>query len=603
VRYKENNRTISNIYKHKLMDIEMEDIASLLKYSNSLNVLYVEDNDALRTETTNLLKNFFLTLDTAEDGIQGIELHNKNRYDLIISDIVMPNLDGISMIKKIKEENGNQKFILLSAYDETHYFLDAITLGIDGYLVKPLQLNTVVSIFKKVSKDIKIAKEHELYQDKLRELVDTQTKTIQKTIQENAQQLIKNSRIDTLTGLLNHAVLQKDILTDENFAVILFNIVRFDAINKIYGYEYGDEVLKKTASKIDSLLPENANLYRIGCDEFVCILKDYTIYQPQNFAQIVIDFFKTDITLDNDIKIQVNLSVGISDSSNKNSILNAKIALQEAKKKNISQNTFSEKSEFISSQKETILWMYKIKDALKKDQIEPFFQPIINNSTLKVEKYEALARIILPLEDGGIEIITPNQFIEAARLTGLITDVTRRIISKSFETFSSLSYSFSINITADDLMSEYLGDFLLTQSNIHNVNPNRVIIEILENLTAFSDEKILKQLNGLKKRGFRLAVDDFGTENSNFSRLLDINADCIKIDGKFIKNINHDKKSEKIVQAIIFMADKIGAKVIAEFVHNKDVFTMVQSLGVHYSQGYYFSKPLQAKDLKKGEFN
>ena len=603
MRYKENNRTISNIYKHKLMDIEMEDIASLLKYSNSLNVLYVEDNDALRTETTNLLKNFFLTLDTAEDGIQGIELHNKNRYDLIISDIVMPNLDGISMIKKIKEENGNQKFILLSAYDETHYFLDAITLGIDGYLVKPLQLNTVVSIFKKVSKDIKIAKEHELYQDKLRELVDTQTKTIQKTIQENAQQLIKNSRIDTLTGLLNHAVLQKDILTDENFAVILFNIVRFDAINKIYGYEYGDEVLKKTASKIDSLLPENANLYRIGCDEFVCILKDYTIYQPQNFAQIVIDFFKTDITLDNDIKIQVNLSVGISDSSNKNSILNAKIALQEAKKKNISQNTFSEKSEFISSQKETILWMYKIKDALKKDQIEPFFQPIINNSTLKVEKYEALARIILPLEDGGIEIITPNQFIEAARLTGLITDVTRRIISKSFETFSSLSYSFSINITADDLMSEYLGDFLLTQSNIHNVNPNRVIIEILENLTAFSDEKILKQLNGLKKRGFRLAVDDFGTENSNFSRLLDINADCIKIDGKFIKNINHDKKSEKIVQAIIFMADKIGAKVIAEFVHNKDVFTMVQSLGVHYSQGYYFSKPLQAKDLKKGEFN
>jgi len=577
----------------------MEDIASLLKYSNSLNVLYVEDNDALRTETTNLLRNFFLTLDTAEDGLQGIELNSKNKYDLIISDIVMPNLDGISMIKKIKEENSNQKFILLSAYDETHYFLDAITLGIDGYLVKPLQLNTVISIFKKVSKDIKIAKEHELYQDKLHELVDTQTKTIQKTIQENAQKLIENSRIDTLTGLLNHAVLQKDITTDKNFAVILFNIVRFDAINKIYGYKYGDEVLKKTASKIDSLLPENADLYRIGCDEFVCILKSYTIYQPQNFAQIVIDFFKTDITLDNDIKIQVNLSVGISDSSNKNSILNAKIALQEAKKNNLSQNTFSEKSEFITSQKETILWMHKIKDALKKDQIEPFFQPIINNSTLKVEKYEALARIILPLENGGTEIITPNKFIEAARLTGLITDVTRRIISKSFETFSSLSYSFSINITADDLMNEYLEDFLLKQSNIHNVNPNRVIIEILENLTAFSDEKILRQLNGLKKRGFRLAVDDFGTENSNFSRLLDVNADCIKIDGKFIKNINRDEKSKKIVQAIIFMADKIGAKVIAEFVHNEDVFATVRNLGVDYSQGYYFSRPLQAKDLKK----
>jgi len=573
----------------------MEDIASLLTHSSSLNVLYVEDNELLRSETTNLLKNFFSNLDTAEDGLQGIELNSKNKYDLVISDIVMPNLDGIAMIKKIKTENSNQKFVLLSAYDETHYFLDAISLGIDGYLVKPLQLDTVISLFKKVSKDIKIAKEHDFYQDKLHELVDTQTKTIQK----NALKIIENSKIDTLTGLLNHTVLHRDIKTSEKFAILLFNIDRFDAINKIYGYKYGDEVLQKTASQINSLLPDNANLYRIGCDEFICILKSYTNYQPQNFAQIVIDFFKTDMILDDNIKVQVKLSVGISDSNNENSILNAKIALQEARETNISQNTFSEKSEFITSQKETIVWMHKIKDALKKDQIQPFFQPIINNYTLKIEKYEALARIILPKDDGATEIITPNKFIEAARLTGLITDVTRRIISKSFETFSSLSYDFSVNITADDLMNDYLEDFLLEQSNIHNINPNRVIIEVLENLTASNNEKILRQLNGLKRSGFRLAIDDFGTENSNFSRLLDINADCIKIDGKFIKNIDSDEKSKKIVQAIIFMADKIGAKVIAEFVHNEDVFETVQTLGVHYSQGYYFSKPLQAKDLSK----
>jgi len=571
----------------------MEDISSLLKHSSSLNVLYVEDNELLRTETTTLLKNFFSTIDTAEDGLQGIELNSKKKYDLVITDIVMPNIDGISMIKEFKKVDSNQKFVLLSAYDETHYFLDAISLGVDGYLVKPLQLATVIDVFKKISKDINIIKENELYQEKLHELVETQTITIKK----NAQKLIENSRIDSLTNLFNHTVLHEDIASTDKFAIILFNINRFDSINKIYGYKYGDSVLIKTASHINSLLPKNAKLYRIGCDEFVCMLKYYTEHQPQNFAKLVIDFFKEEIILDNGINIQVNLSVGISDSNNENSVLNAKIALQEARNTNISQNTFNEESEFITSQKETIEWMHKIKYALKKDQIHPFFQPIINNSTMKIEKYEALARIILPLEDGSSEIITPNRFIEAARLTGLITDVTRRIISKSFKTFSSLSYDFSINITADDLMHDYLKDFLIEQANIYNINPNRVIIEVLENLTASNNEKILNQLDGLKRSGFRLAIDDFGTENSNFSRLLDINADCIKIDGKFIKNIDSDEKSKKIVQAIIFMADKIGAKVIAEFVHNKDVFQTVQNLGAHYSQGYYFSEPLQAKDL------
>ena len=571
----------------------MEEISSLLKDSKSLNVLYVEDNELLRTETQVLLKNFFLNLDTAEDGAQGIEMNRQNEYDLIITDIVMPNLDGISMIKEIKQGDSNQRFVVLSAYDETHYFLDAISIGVDGYLIKPLQLNSVLNVFKKVSKDIKVIKENSIYQDKLHELVDTQTKTIQ----QNAQKLIESSRIDTLTGLLNNTMLHKDIESNEDFALILFNIIRFDSINKIYGYKYGDEVLRKTASSIHSLLPENATLYRLGCDEFACIIKNPTNYQPQNFSQIVIDFFTTDITLDDDINVQVNLSIGISDSSDKNSVLNAKIALQEARKTNINQNTFSEESEFIASQKETIVWMHKIKDALKKDQIEPFFQPIINNKNLKIEKYEALARIILPQENGETEVITPNKFIEAARLTGLITDVTRRVISKAFKTFSTLPYDFSINITADDLMDNYLEEFLLEQVRIYKVNPNRVIIEVLENLTASNNEKILKQLENLKLSGFQIAIDDFGTENSNFSRLLDINADCIKIDGKFIKNINTDEKSKKIVQAIIFMAEKIGAKVIAEFVHNKDVFDTVRSLGVDHSQGYYFSPPLKDIDL------
>ena len=230
--------------------------------------------------------------------------------------------------------------------------------------------------------------------------------------------------------------------------------------------------------------------------------------------------------------------------------------------------------------------MNKIQKSIAEDNIIPFFQPIINNKTKKIEKYECLARI----EDNGV-FVSPYHFMEAAKETRMISFITKNMIKHACLKFAKTKYEFSINITNDDLSLGYLEEFLLRITAIYNIEPSRIVLELLEDISSLSKGTILKQLSSLKNIGFKLAVDDFGSESSNFSRLLEFNPDYLKIDGVFIKNILSDKKSQIITKGIVSIAHQMGIKVIAEYIHNQDVQDKVEKLGIDYSQGYLHGIP------------
>ena len=165
------------------------------------------------------------------------------------------------------------------------------------------------------------------------------------------------------------------------------------------------------------------------------------------------------------------------------------------------------------------------------------------------------------------------------------------IIEKSFKYFNNRDISFSINITEIDLKENYLLDIFKEFFKIYNIKASNVILEILEDISVFSSPETIKQINKLKDIGILIALDDFGAEKANFSRILDLNVDFIKIDELFIKNIATNKKSLIITKAIVDMAKEFNIKTIAEYVHNRETFEIVKDLGVDFSQGYYFSKP------------
>lgn len=186
----------------------MNQIRELKEIANAYSVLYVEDDKVLNESVTIYLKKFFQNVQSAFNGKEGLELFKKNKHDLIISDIEMPVLNGIEMAKEIKKINPNQNILVISAYTDTTYFTESIKIGIDGYIIKPIDYHQMNDIIYKILFKLKEFHENELYKNSLELLVDQKTQQFgelqEKQIDNHKQTLIALvdmiEQRDTYTG-------------------------------------------------------------------------------------------------------------------------------------------------------------------------------------------------------------------------------------------------------------------------------------------------------------------------------------------------------------------------------------------------------------------
>ena len=394
---------------------------------------------------------------------------------------------------------------------------------------------------------------------------------------------------DLLTNLLNNRALTYKLKHSKRVNYFLFNIDDFSNINNAYGYEIGDEVLKRVSSFLNILKPQGSDLYRFCSDKFVIVYEeDIDEIAIAKIADSILSFFShTEIEIDEDIDLFVSLSIGISCSVGLINITQAELAIEELRMtKNNNFNIYNSNSQYVYQAQQNIYWIQKVKEAVTEENIIVYFQPIVNNKTKLIEKYECLARI-----KDDEEIVSPYMFLHAAKASGNLSNVTKSIIAQSFKKFHNTAYEFSLNITGEDLQLEYLEYYLMKFSKKYNIDPSRVVLEVLEDITSLDNITIARQLSKFKELGFKIAIDDFGAENSNMSRLLEVEPDYLKIDGAFIKNIIEDKKSQVIVDAIVMICRQSNIKIIAEFIHNAEVQQKIESLGIDYSQGYYFGEP------------
>lgn len=393
---------------------------------------------------------------------------------------------------------------------------------------------------------------------------------------------------DKLTDMSDRFALVECLDSMEYANLFLIDVDNFSNLNNTYGFDCGDKILIEIGKLINISKPTKAKSFRINSDEFAIVCSEMLdSKQLLNIADSIISFFnQMDIDVD-DISIKASVSIGISIGGGSDILNHARTAIKELREhRRGSSKIYDANSDFIKKQKENIYWINKLREAFENENLQPFFQPIVNNKTKKIEKYECLVRI-----RSENTIISPLIFMEASRLTGTLSLVTRTMVEQSFRTFSNNEYEFSINITSSDLYLNYLEEFLLKQSRRYNINPSRVILEILEDIDSLSSPEIISQLNSLRYYGFKIAIDDFGSRSSNFSRLLEFLPDYLKIDGSFIKNILEDKNSLIIVESIVLLCKRSNIKTVAEFVHNAEVQAKVEELGIDYSQGYFFGEP------------
>jgi PAS domain S-box-containing protein/diguanylate cyclase (GGDEF)-like protein len=403
---------------------------------------------------------------------------------------------------------------------------------------------------------------------------------------DQKQQLVFVINRDPLTGKGNRYKLSDDINKHilNNLAVI--DIDKFSMKNDFFGHRVGDEIIRGFAEIIDDYLDESFFIYRLHGDKFAVL--NYTL-DNKSFEDII---NKLNEKIDQSVihttvkDFSVTSTAGISFQGNRKILATAELVNRYAKTVGKKSVIYSKDLNIEEKFKENIKWTDKIKKALSEDRFAVFFQPILNNISGKIEKYEALVR----MEDSDGTIISPFKFLGIAKSSGQYIAITKFVMREAFKHFKYKDFEFSINLTIEDILNEeiklYLEE-LLEESEI----AHRVVLEIVETEEIEQFGEVQKFIKTMKRYGCKVAIDDFGTGYSNFDYLIRLDVDYVKIDGSMIKKINEDNNIREIVLTIVSFAKKMGYKTIAEFVSSEDILQTVQEIGIEYSQGYYIGEP------------
>jgi EAL domain-containing protein (putative c-di-GMP-specific phosphodiesterase class I) len=222
-----------------------------------------------------------------------------------------------------------------------------------------------------------------------------------------------------------------------------------------------------------------------------------------------------------------------------------------------------------------------IKKAIKEDRISPHFQPIVNLQTLKIEKYEALVRLILP--DG--QCLLPYKFLETAKKSSYYEEITRIMIEKNPQ------YRFSINIAMRDILNEDITDNMFKMFEAEKDVASKIDIELLETEDLHNIVKTQEFIQKVHSYGAKILIDDFGSGYSNFSYFATLDIDSAKIDGSIVSEITTNQRMLHMLRSIHQFSHGMEILDIAEFVETKEIALLLREIGVNYGQGYYFGKP------------
>ncbi len=555
------------------------ELNALIARTKPLKLLVVEDDAQMREATVAFLDTFFDHIYCANDGVEALELLGNEEIDLILTDINMPRMSGLEFISKLREINCDLPILVLSAYTESSYFLESIKYSVDGYLLKPFDMEQFFLLLLKVVKRLEEKQELLTYQKHLEEMVAQKTKELEHRCLH-----------EYYTDLPNSIMLHDDLMSWKYGYMLLLDMSHFSVINKEYGKEFANHVIIRTARVLEKHIHKNAKLYKTESDRFAILLRESSLKEVYLYCDQIVSFFDNHNIGIDDTELHLTFNIGVDKvrADISDTLINCEYALDKSKELGSRHyEVFSERTTAFKDEKEAVKWLRLTRELIMQEQIEPYFQPIQDLKTGAIVKYEALAR---GFYEG--EVISPYFFVGQAEKLGLSTALTRLMINKTFAFFTDKTQEFSINLTERDLLEGYLIRFLKQKMQQYNIAPERITFEILENITvAKNSKRITQKLNRLREIGFQIAVDDFGIENSNFSRLLEINIDYIKIDGIFIRDLKDNEKNRTITRAIVNLAKTLGIKTVAEYVEDEEIYELIKECGIDYAQGYYVGKP------------
>jgi len=404
-------------------------------------------------------------------------------------------------------------------------------------------------------------------------------------LRDDVTQLVQSQRdlrssflTDALTSLGNRFKLLNDIEDKQPELLAILDVKALKEINDFYGLAIGDQVIIALSKCLfKHLKSEFCSVYRLQGDEFAVVsfkpIEKLGLTEFTKQIQEVLNLINHNNLEIEGYAIDLELTVGVA-NKHEDLIMEADLAHKTAKNNNKELVLYSETLKTSQQFKNNIEWVKKIKEALRTDRIYPYYQPIINNHTKQIEKYESLMRC--ETKDGQIK--TPFFFLEIAKKARLYSPLTDAMLKRVFAEMLVTPGEFSINLSMEDVVNPDVLLYLKSQLQLNPELGARLVIEIVESESIESFDMVESFLDELRTYGCKIAVDDFGTGYSNFEFLLNLKPDYIKIDGSLIKTLPDDEKIIPVLESIIELAKKNGIKTIAEFVHSEEVLQAVIEL-------------------------
>ncbi|MBN1498602.1 MAG: GGDEF domain-containing protein [Spirochaetes bacterium] len=409
---------------------------------------------------------------------------------------------------------------------------------------------------------------------------------------------------DCLTGLPNEKSLRKTFRQTKNITLIICNIENLKKYNYYYGYATGNTIIKLVSAKLQNWIESASKtfkikpvLFKLQMDEFAVVISKHMDNEQRTLIcrKLSEEFSYICCNLNNQsIPVSVIFSAAymtpsgsVKEKTIDDLFILGDMAIQNTKNTSNQLTIFGMEDMNSMNHGENFHISQLVKDSIDNDSIVPYFQPIINNLSGKIEKYEALIRII----DKTGELILPKKFLENSKQSKIYPSLSKIMIEKTFSWFHRRNFDFSINISIEDICNPETSGFIYSILAANPETSAHCIFEIIDigNVSDFSE--IINFSNKLKNYGAKIAVDDFGSDFSNFKSISRVDVDFIKIDPSIIKNLQSDSKSKIIAETIIDYSKKMKIKTIAQFVYNKAVFNEVKAMGIDYSQGYYLGIP------------
>ena len=584
----------------------MVDIKDILPLTKKLSLLYIDDDQEFLGNTTTELSKIFARVDDANDSTVGISYAKLNTYDLIIVDSVSSIMNVNQLVKNLKSINKYQNIIITTKETSAQELVEFYKSNPNLLIQKPFDIDFLLDSIYIVCSKLQHDRSHadvEMNDDSVKRLAKlnddllyerkrigrfmANEKKLNEKVKLYEDNIHINKNIYELTRLPSKYALQNALNWTQQ-SLLYINIDYFDFINSIYGMGKANMLLKECAKRLNMFLPKNAELFHITADEFVILLDNPTEDQDMLLAKQIQALFKEAPIEFDEYNHYVIFSIGIDRGKGKKLFINAKSASKEAKYFGGDQTVvYSEKSEYMQEQKKNLYWIGVLKQAFEDDKIFTYYQPIIDNNNPDNKHYEVLCR----LRDRDNNLIDANKFVNNSKLIGLITQITRTVIDKTFKQFKDNNYNFSINISMYDLREEYLIDFLEYKCKKYAISPSRIHLEIVEDMVLARYKALDEQVLKLKEKGYHIIIDDFSTDKSSYNRMFDLKAEFIKIDGSFIKGIDKNKTNLIMVQSIVQFAKKMGIKTMAEHIESEKEYEIVKKLGIDYSQGYLLGEP------------